>query len=195
MEAVECGAASLAMILAHHGRVVPLTELREACGISRDGSKASSIVKAARTYGLTARGFRKDPAELRQMAMPVIVFWQFNHFVVVEGFAKGRVYLNDPASGSRTVTDDEFDRSFTGVVMSFEPNDSFVRGGRFPSVTDALRRRLVGSHAALRLRRARRADADHPRCADPGVQSHLRRRRPRRRPRGLAGAADPGHGR
>ncbi len=149
IEAVECGAASLAMILAHYGRVVPLTELRERCGISRDGSKASSIVKAARTYGLTAKGFRKDPAELRQMAMPVIVFWQFNHFVVVEGFAKGRVYLNDPASGSRTVSDDEFDKSFTGVVMTFEPGEDFVRGGRFPSVTSALRRRLVGSHAAL----------------------------------------------
>ena len=149
MEAVECGAASLAMVLAYYGRVVPLTELRQTCGISRDGSKASSIVKAARVYGMNARGFRKEPAELRELTMPIIVFWEFNHFVVVDGFSKGRVHLNDPAVGPRTVTDEEFDRSFTGVVMTFEPGEEFVRSGRFPSLTGALRKRLAGSHSAL----------------------------------------------
>ena len=151
MEAVECGAASLAMVLAHHGRVVPLTELRQACGVSRDGSKASSILKAARTYGLTAKGFRKEPGELQD---PDDAGHRRSGSSTTSssstGSPKGRVYLNDPASGPRTVTDEEFDRSFTGVVLTFEPSEtSSRRGGRFPSLTASLRRRLGGSRAAL----------------------------------------------
>ncbi|MFE2035043.1 cysteine peptidase family C39 domain-containing protein, partial [Streptomyces scopuliridis] len=141
MEAVECGAASLAMVLAHYGRHVPLEELRVACGVSRDGSRASNLLKAARSYGLQAKGMQMEPAALAGVRPPAILFWEFNHYVVYDGMGRrlGRrgVYVNDPGKGRRFVSAEDFDTGFTGVALVFEPWGAGRGGGRRPGVGGA----------------------------------------------------------
>ena len=143
MENTECGAASLSIVLQHHGRYVPLTQLRELCGVSRDGSDAANLILAARSLGLDAKGFKKGLDSLKQVKGPAILFWEFNHFLVFEGFRRDRVALNDPALGPRTVSLEEFDRSYTGIVLTMEPGPQFQRGGRAPSVWPVVVRRMT----------------------------------------------------
>ena len=130
----ECGAASLGIVLAHFGRWVSIEELREACSVGRDGCRAIDVTRAAQRYGLETQGWRRDPRHLRTMPLPMMLFWEFNHFVVLEGFAKGRFFINDPANGHRSVSEEEFDRAFTGVAITFQPGPDFRRGGVRPGI-------------------------------------------------------------
>ncbi|WP_281407374.1 NHLP family bacteriocin export ABC transporter peptidase/permease/ATPase subunit [Methylobacterium sp. P1-11] len=149
MEAAECGAACLAMVLAYYGRWVPLEELRVACGVSRDGSKAKNVVRAARRYGLDAEGWRTEPSKLVGKPLPAILFWEFNHFVVLEGVGRNVVHLNDPASGPRTVSHEEFNRAFTGVMLTMKPGAEFRPSGTRPGAWRAVRDQLASSRGAV----------------------------------------------
>ena len=152
LEALECGAASLTMILAYYGKYIPLEQVRADCGVSRDGAKAVNILKAARSYGLTAQGYRYEPEALRESGrFPCIIHWNFNHFVVLCGFRGSRAVINDPGKGNYTVPMAEFDRAFTGVCLMFEPGEAFVPSGKPKSLWGFARRKLTGTGAAFAL--------------------------------------------
>ncbi|MFI6507309.1 NHLP family bacteriocin export ABC transporter peptidase/permease/ATPase subunit [Streptosporangium sp. NPDC050855] len=155
MEAVECGAAALAMVLGHYGKHVPLEELRVRCGVSRDGSRASSVMAAARSYGLVARGFQVEAENVRAQTGPVIIFWAFNHFLVVEGvttrFGRTMVAVNDPSGGPRLMEWSDFDSGFTGIMLTFERGPDFTPGGERSRLGKALLQWRLPSGRALPL--------------------------------------------
>lgn len=150
MEALECGAASLAMVLAYYGKWLPLEQVRFDCGVSRDGSNARNILKAARSYGLAAKGYRYEPNDLRRDGkFPCIIHWNFNHFVVLDGFRGNKAILNDPAKGKYAVSLKTFDDSFTGICLLFEPTEDFTPDGKPPSVLAYAKKRLKGAGSAV----------------------------------------------
>ncbi|MES2949272.1 MAG: cysteine peptidase family C39 domain-containing protein [Pseudomonadota bacterium] len=148
-EAVECGAACLAMVLAYYGRWVTLEELREQCGITRDGTKATNVVKAARLHNLVAKGLQKDAKELLSLPHPLIVFWRFNHFVVVESINTEHVRLVDPAVGPMTITRAEFEEGYTGIALAFEPGEGFTQTKGRPSLVETISGYLEGFRLGL----------------------------------------------
>ncbi len=150
LEALECGAACLCMVMAYYEKWIPLEQVRSDCGVSRDGSNARNILRAARSYGMEAKGYRLEPEDLRKNgSFPCILHWEFNHFVVCNGFKNGKVYLNDPARGNVAVSMERFDESFTGVVLMLEPTEDFVPEGKPKSVLGFARERLKGASAAM----------------------------------------------
>ena len=149
MHATECGAACLGSVLAHFGRWVPLTELREKCEVSRDGSSAASILRAARHYGLECRGLSLGAELLRQLPMPVVLFWQFNHFVILEGFDENHYYLNDPATGRRKLTVEEFSKGYSKIALTFERGENFKPGGQRAGIMHQAGAWLDGSRGAI----------------------------------------------
>ena len=149
MHASECGAACLGSVLGHFGRFAPLTELRDKCEVSRDGSSAASIMRAARHYGLEGGGLSVRPEALKKLDLPVIVFWQFSHFVVVEGFDSRSFYLNDPSTGRRRLSAEEFNKGYSGIALRFKPGDGFEPGGDRPGLFSQLNALLAGSWRVL----------------------------------------------
>ena len=150
MEALECGAASLTMILAYYGKWIPLEQVRADCGVSRDGSNAKNVLKAARSYGLVAKGYRYEPDELKRCGkFPCIIHWNFNHFVVLDGFKGNKAVLNDPAKGTYSVPMETFDNSFTGICLMFEPGDSFEPGGKPKSMVAFAKEKMKGAGVAV----------------------------------------------
>ena len=150
LEALECGAASLTMILAYYGKWIPLEQVREDCGVSRDGSNAKNILKAARNYGFTAKAYRFDPDRLKEKGkFPMIVHWEFNHFIVLDGFKGNKVYINDPARGTVVMPYEQFDEGYTGICLMFEPTEDFVPEGKPKSILAFAKERLKGAGPAI----------------------------------------------
>ncbi|MCP3901234.1 MAG: NHLP family bacteriocin export ABC transporter peptidase/permease/ATPase subunit [Desulfobacteraceae bacterium] len=149
MEAVECGAAALGIILGYYKCFKSLEILRVQCGVSRDGSKAVNMLKVARTYGMEANGIRMEAEHAHLQKVPFIAFWNFNHFIVVEGFSSKFVYINDPAYGPKRIHWDEFEDSFTGIILDIQPGESFQPEGKKTTALPGLIKRLENSHSAF----------------------------------------------
>jgi len=150
MEALECGAASLTMILAYYGKWIPLEQVRADCGVSRDGSNAKNVLKAARSYGLVAKGYRYEPEDLKANGkFPCIIHWNFNHFLVLDGFKGNKAVLNDPAKGCYTVPMETFDKSFTGICLMFEPSETFEPSGKPKSMFEFAKTKMKGAGVAV----------------------------------------------
>lgn len=150
LEALECGAASLAMVMAYYSKWVPLEQVRLDCGVSRDGSKAKNIYLAAEHYGFDVKAYRMSPEALKESGQfPCIIHWNMNHFVVLNGFKGNHVYINDPARGTVKVSWDEFDKAFTGVTIIPVPSENFVPSGKKKSTVDFAKKRLIGAGAAV----------------------------------------------
>ena len=150
LEALECGAAALAMVMAYYGKWVPLEQVRIDCGVSRDGSKAKNIYLAAQHYGFDVKAFSMSPESIKEKGKyPCIIHWNMNHFVVLNGFRGKNVYINDPARGTVKVSWEEFDKAFTGVVLIPTPSVTFEPGGKRRSTVEFARKRLIGTGAAI----------------------------------------------
>ena len=149
MEATECGAASLAMVMAYYGHYMPLEQMRVETAVSRDGVNMKDMKHAAKRWGLDCHGYRKEPEKLKELTMPCIIHWNFNHFVVLEGFQGKYVFLNDPACGRRKLTWEEFDQGYTGVVLTFRKTEQFVAQKRENRVLPFIRSRLKGQGGVL----------------------------------------------
>ena len=149
MEATECGAASMAMICSYWGKDIPLEQMRIETGVSRDGCNAGNLMRAGKRFGMEVHGYRKEPEALKDLEMPCIIHWNFNHFVVLEGFRGNYAYLNDPAMGRRKITPQELDEAFTGIVLTFHPTRDFVKEKKKNSLLPLVRGRLAGQGSAL----------------------------------------------
>ena len=150
LEALECGAASLAMVMAYYGKWIPLEQVRSDCGVSRDGSNAKNISKAAKSYGFKVQAFSRTPEIIRKKGkFPCIIHWNFRHFVVLNGFRGKYAIINDPAKGLIKVGPEEFSKSFTGVTLNITPGEDFVPSGKRKSTIAFARKRLIGAGAAF----------------------------------------------